>query len=69
MNDVQFVEAARELAGRSMQSTAGFDDRLDFISTRLLSRPLNLKERSIAKHSFETYEVTTTPTQQKQPNS
>jgi cytochrome c553 len=55
MNDVQFVEAARELAGRSMQSTAGFDDRLDFISTRLLSRPLNLKERSIAKHSFETY--------------
>jgi hypothetical protein len=29
MNDVQFVEAARELAGRSMQSAAGFDDRVD----------------------------------------
>jgi len=55
MNDIQFVEAARELAGRAMQSTAGFDDRLDFIGIRLLSRPLSLMERSIARHSFETY--------------
>jgi hypothetical protein len=53
MNDVQFVEAARELAGRGMQSAAGFDDRLDFISTRLLARPLTVKERTIARRSFE----------------
>ena len=30
MNDVQFVEAARELAGRGMQSNADFDARLDY---------------------------------------
>jgi hypothetical protein len=55
MNDVQFVEAARELAGRAMQSTAGFDGRLDFMSTRLLARPLNLQERTIARRSFDKY--------------
>ncbi len=32
MNDVQFVEAARELAGRSMQSTVDFDARVDYIA-------------------------------------
>ena len=55
MNDVQFVEAARELAGRSMQSAAGFGARLDYISTRLLARPLNLKERASAQRSFERF--------------
>jgi hypothetical protein len=55
MNDVQFVEAARELAGRSMQSAAGFDDRVDLMSTRLLARPLSLKEKRIARSSFDKY--------------
>jgi hypothetical protein len=52
MNDVQFVEAAREIAGRAMQTTADFDAQLDFITSRLLARTLLLKERTIAKKSF-----------------
>jgi hypothetical protein len=55
MNDVQFLEAARELAGRGMQSAAGFDQRLDFVSTRLLARPLTPQERTIARRSFDKY--------------
>ena len=56
MNDVQFVEAARELAGRSMQATFDFDGRLDYVASRLLSRTLAPRERAIAKQSFERYE-------------
>jgi hypothetical protein len=56
MNDVQFVEAARELAGRSMQSTVDFDARLDYIALRLLIRTLSPQERIIAKKSFDKYE-------------
>ena len=55
MNDVQFVEAARELAGRSMQSAADWDARLDYVSTRLLARPLSVRERAIAKSSFDKF--------------
>jgi len=55
MNDVQFVEAARELAGRSMQATLEFDARLDYISLRLLTRTLTPAERAIAKQSFDKY--------------
>ncbi|MBL8215625.1 MAG: DUF1553 domain-containing protein, partial [Bryobacterales bacterium] len=42
MNDEQYVEAARSLAERSMESTAAFDARLDYLSTRIMSRPLRL---------------------------
>lgn len=55
MNDVQFMEAARALAGRSMEQLVGFDERLDFISTRLLARPLTAPERQIAGKSFEDF--------------
>jgi len=55
MNDVQFVEAARELAERGMQSAADFDGRLDYLSTRLLARPFTPKERSIARRSFDEF--------------
>ena len=57
MNDVQFVEAARELAERSMQSALGWDARVDFVSTRLLMRGLSVQERAIAKKSFEKYRL------------
>jgi hypothetical protein len=55
MNDVQFVEAARELAGRAMQAAVGFDSRVDYVSTRLLMRPLTARERAIAKGSYEKF--------------
>ncbi|MBL8212801.1 MAG: hypothetical protein JNK87_18955, partial [Bryobacterales bacterium] len=53
MNDEQYVEAARSLAERSMESTAAFDARLDYLSTRIMSRPLRLEERSVAKKAFD----------------
>ncbi|HVW85363.1 MAG TPA: DUF1553 domain-containing protein, partial [Bryobacteraceae bacterium] len=56
MDDVQFVEAARVLAGRAMQTLPEFDARLDFITTRLLARNLTVKERAIARRSFERFE-------------
>ena len=55
MNDVQFVEAAKELAGRAMQSAVGFDSQIDLISTRLLMRPLSLQEKTISRKSFEKF--------------
>lgn len=55
MNDIQFVEAAREIAGRAMQTSADFDRQLDFITTRVLARPLGLKEKTIAKKSFGSF--------------
>ena len=55
MNDVQFVEAARELAEHGMQSSADFDGRLDFLSTRLMARSFSAKERAVARRSFEQY--------------
>ena len=53
MNDPQFVEAARELAGHAMQASADFDAQLGYISVRLLARPLSLKEKEIARRSYE----------------
>ncbi len=52
MNDVQFVEAARALAEQSMEALAGFDERLDFVTVRLLARPLAPAERQIASKSY-----------------
>jgi hypothetical protein len=55
MNDVQFVEAAKTLAERSMASAPGFDARLDFISNHLLARPLTPEERSVARKEFNDF--------------
>jgi hypothetical protein len=52
MNDVQFVEAARTLAERTMQNAADFDGRLDFMTLRLLARPLTAAERAIARRAY-----------------
>ena len=50
MNDPQFVEAARHLAQTGMQKAdKKLDSRLDFIAMRLLARPLDQKERRIAR--------------------
>ncbi len=53
MNDEQYVEAARTLAERAMESSATFDGRLDFLTLRVLARPLRPEERVIAKTTFE----------------
>ncbi len=56
MNDVQFVEAARVLAEAAMENTNGFDARLDYISARVLARPLAADERQIARRSYNDFE-------------
>lgn len=52
MNDVQFVEAARVLAERSLASSASPEKRLDFMAVRLLARPLTMREKGIAFKSL-----------------
>jgi hypothetical protein len=56
MNDVQLVEAARALAEAAMQTSAGFDARLDYISARVLIRPLDAGERLIARRAYTDFE-------------
>jgi hypothetical protein len=55
MNDVQFVEAARVLAGAAMESSTAFDGRLDYLAARVLLRPLNPGERSIMKQAYDDF--------------
>jgi len=56
MNDVQFVEAARTLAEAALENTNGFDARLDYISARVLARPLAANERLIARRAYSDFE-------------
>ena len=53
LNDEQFVEAARVLADRAIELGGETDEsRLDFIATRVLSRPLASAEMTIVKQSL-----------------
>jgi hypothetical protein len=52
MNDVQFLEAARVLAEAAIANTNGFDARLDYITARVLARPLAANERAIARTAY-----------------
>jgi mono/diheme cytochrome c family protein len=52
LNDVQFVEAARNLAQRALQSGENDDERLDFLARRLLARPLRPTEVAVVKSSL-----------------
>jgi mono/diheme cytochrome c family protein len=54
MNDPQFVEAARSLATRAIQSSKNPDKRLDVISLSLLARTLKPDERSIVNRMLDT---------------
>ena len=49
LNDIQFVEAARHLATKSLKS----GNALDFMARRLLARPLNTTEKIIAETTLE----------------
>ena len=56
LNDPQFVEAARHLAQRAiLASRADIDRQFDFITSRLLARTLEIRERTIAKHAYQDY--------------
>ena len=52
LNDPQFVEAARVLADRAIQTAATDDARIDFIGRRVLSRPFAPEELAILKRSL-----------------
>jgi hypothetical protein len=45
LNDTQFVEASRHLAGRAIHASKTFDGRLDEITDVLLSRTMSPEER------------------------
>jgi hypothetical protein len=58
LDDPQFVEASRYLAGRALHAAPkSFDARLDFITTRLLSRPFQPRERAIVRRSLQDMEA------------
>jgi hypothetical protein len=47
LNDVQFVEAARQLASLALAAAPETPDRLDFMAARVLSRPLAAAETTL----------------------
>lgn len=56
MNDTQFIEAARRMAQITLlEGGDTFDDRLDFMTLRVMSRRLDLKERSVVKKGYHDY--------------
>src|SRR5579862_783682 len=58
MNDPQFFEAARALAQGALRAgRSNFDRELDFIALRLLARPLDTREREIAKRAYADYKT------------
>jgi hypothetical protein len=52
LNDVQFVEAARVLAEKSLKAAPDDEARINFISLRLISRPFRPQELEIVKSSL-----------------
>jgi hypothetical protein len=55
MNDVQFVEAARNLAQNAIRSDHRLNRELDFMATRLLARPLDKREAAILTQSYKDF--------------
>ncbi len=53
LNDVQFVEASRALAQRTLKQGAGdFDKQLDLMTQAVIARPFQPRERAIAKKAL-----------------
>jgi hypothetical protein len=56
MNDVQFVEAARNLAQRAIEANRNnFDAQLDYLTQRLISRSLDDAEREITRGAYKDF--------------
>ncbi len=53
LNDVQFVEAAKHLAQKSLKEGTTFSDHLNFMGLRLLCRPFDAKETPIIERSLD----------------
>jgi hypothetical protein len=53
MNDPQFVEAARNLAAKTLRTTKGFDGCVNQISEALLARDLSAKEKPVVKKIYD----------------
>jgi hypothetical protein len=53
LNDVQFVEAARVLAEKTLDSDTDDDKRIDFLAKRLLARPFRDAEQKIVKDTLD----------------
>ena len=53
LNDIQFVEAARNLAQAAMTAKVSTGDRIDFLARRLLARPFRSEETKIVAASIE----------------
>jgi hypothetical protein len=56
LNDPQFIEAARNLAQRAIESSDDTERRLNFVAERLLARPLRLEELTIVRSTLEKFE-------------
>jgi hypothetical protein len=56
LNDPQFIEAARNLAQRAMDSNKDVNRRLNFLAERLLARPLRSDELAIVGESLKKFE-------------
>src|SRR5581483_9926044 len=55
MNDVQFVEAARALAGAAMEAGVGFAARLQYMASHVLARQLSKKETDVLSQSYKDF--------------
>ena len=54
MNDVQFIEASRHLAERAMREAGEeFNQRLDYVTTRLLARLFEDNERALVRQTHQ----------------
>jgi Protein of unknown function (DUF1553) len=53
LNDVQFVEAARVLAEKTMKAGKDDDARIAFVSAKLLARPFKPQELEIVRDSLK----------------
>lgn len=53
LNDTQFFEAARRLAECALKEASGFDQRLDYVTARLISRSFDEQERRLTQESYE----------------
>jgi hypothetical protein len=53
LNDVQFMESARVLAQNALKQRDGFEHHVNFITQRVLSRPMRADELSICKSAYD----------------